>query len=109
MSLVWTVSFNFGIPSTCDIGIIYPIAEGCLAIMASCGSALRPLFARCGCLRSLAETIEGRHEYDAAGAYRRYYGGANATKDAIMMTREYTVDSETESMTRLTDKETREQ
>lgn len=77
MRLVWVVHFNFYSLSTYNIGIVYSVSECALAVIASCGPALRPLFVRWfpGCFGSLAETEDryGPRAYDRYPSHSHSY------------------------------------
>lgn len=70
MRLVWLVQFNFSTMSNYNIGIVYLVSECALAVIASCGPGLRPLFVKWfpGCFGSLAET-EDRYGPRVYGRY----------------------------------------
>lgn len=74
LRLVWIVQSNFYSLSTYNIGIVYSVSECALAVIASCGPALRPLFVRWfpGCFGSLAETTTTAADDPRYGHARTY-------------------------------------
>lgn len=75
LRLQWNYNLNFGTPDTKSIGAVYSPLEPNLAIIASCGPALRPLIAQ-WFFPGLAETNEG---YGSGNIYRQYQKDSDQT------------------------------